>query len=105
MFLGKSDPKICNKFTGKHPCQNAVTICFAVWHGRSLLNLLHIFRVTFPKDISGGLLLCNSERTGNEKTITNSGDLCKNIFLESLFHLLLKIQRLVAQRHIAICMK
>ena len=70
----------------------------AVWHGRSPVNLLHIFRATFPKNISGGLLLCNSERTGNEKTITISGDLCKNNFLQCIFHLLLKIQRLVAQR-------
>ena len=105
MFLGKSDPKICSKFTGENLCQNAVSInllCnfieIAVWHGRSSVNLLHIFRVTFPKKISGGMLLCNSERTGNEKTITISGDLCKNKFLECIFHLLLKIQRLVAQR-------
>ena len=72
MFLGKVDPKLCNKFTGEHPCQNAVSInllCkfieIAVWHGRSLVNLLHIFRVPFPKETSGGLLLCNSERTSN----------------------------------------
>ena len=39
--------KVCSKFTGEHPCWNAV----------SSVNLLHIFRTPYPKNISGGLLL------------------------------------------------
>ena len=30
---------------------------FKLWHGFSLVNLLHIFKTPFPKNISGGLFL------------------------------------------------
>ena len=29
-----------------------------LWHGCSPANLLHIFRAPFPKNTSGGLLMC-----------------------------------------------
>ena len=59
MFLGKSLPKICSKFTGEHPCRSEVSIkslCnlieIAFRHGCSTINLLHIFRTPFPKNTS-----------------------------------------------------
>ena len=64
MLLGKGILKICSKFTGEHPCWSTISIkllCnfnkITVWHGCSRINLLHIFRMPFPKNISGGLLL------------------------------------------------
>ena len=47
VFLGKGDLEICSKFTGEHP----------LLHGCSPVNLLHIFRTHFLKNISGWLLL------------------------------------------------
>ena len=62
--LGKGVQKKCNKFTGEHPCRSAISIKLqsnfiemALWHGCSPLNLLHIFRTSFPKNTSGGLSL------------------------------------------------
>ena len=64
MFLGKGVPKTCNKFTGEHPCQSAISIKLqsnfieiTLWHGCSPVNWLHIFRTSFPKKTAGGLLL------------------------------------------------
>ena len=64
LFLEKSVIKICSKFTGEHPCQSVISLklfCnfseITLRHGCSLVNLLHIFRTPFPKNISGGLLL------------------------------------------------
>ena len=62
VFLGKSVLKISSKFTGEHPMlkfdlklqSNFIEI--TIWHGRSPVNLLHIFRAPFPKNISGRLL-------------------------------------------------
>ena len=49
--LVKSVLKICSKFTGEHPCQSAISVTLQsnfieneLWHGSSLVNLLHIFR-------------------------------------------------------------
>ena len=63
MFLEKSVLKICNKFTGEHTCQSAISIKLlynfieiARWHGCSV-NLLHVFRTPFSKNSSEGLLL------------------------------------------------
>ena len=63
VFLGKGVLKICSKFTGQHLCRSAISIkllCnfieIALWHECSV-NLLHIFRRPFPKNISGWLLL------------------------------------------------
>ena len=64
VFLGKGALKICSRFTGEHPCRSAISIkllCnfieIALRHGSSPVNLLHIFRVPFPKNTSGRLLL------------------------------------------------
>ena len=64
VFLENGDPKICNKFTGEHPCRNAISIKLqgnfidiALRHGCSPVNLLHIFRTPFPKNTSGWLLV------------------------------------------------
>ena len=64
MLLGKVVLNICSKLTGEHLCRSAISIklqsnltettprnmCFP-------LNLLHIFRTPFLKNISGGLIL------------------------------------------------
>ena len=44
VFLGKDVLKICRKFMGKHPWCSPV-------------NVLHIFRTSFPKSTSEGLFL------------------------------------------------
>ena len=66
LFLGKHFLKICSKFTGEHLCRSAISIkllCnflqFALWYGCSPVNLLHIFKIYFPKNTSGWLLLVN----------------------------------------------
>ena len=48
VFLGKSVLKICSKFTGKHPCQSAISIRLqsnfieiTLWHGCS--SVKHFF--------------------------------------------------------------
>ena len=43
--------KICSKFTGEHKCQSSFR------HGCAPVNLLHIFRIPFPRNTSEGLLL------------------------------------------------
>ena len=64
VFLTKGVLKICSKFTGKQPCRNAISIkllCniieIALRHGWSPVNLLHIFRVPFPRNTPEWLLL------------------------------------------------
>ena len=53
MFLGKGVLKICNKFTGDHPCRSVILIKLlynfieiTLRHGCSPRNLLHIFMKT-----------------------------------------------------------
>ena len=56
--------KECRKFTGEHPCRS-VTLRHGKQqlykitprHGRSLVNLLQLFRTPFPKNTSEELLL------------------------------------------------
>ena len=62
--LGKGVLKICSKVTGEHPCRSVISIkllCnfieIKLRHGCSPVNLLHIFRIHFPKNFSGRLLL------------------------------------------------
>ena len=64
VFLRKGVLKICNKFTGKHPCRSAISIkllCnfieITLRHGYSPVNLQHIFRTPFLKKTSEWLLL------------------------------------------------
>ena len=79
VFLGTSLLKICNKFTGEHRCQSVFSIKLqsnfieiALRHGCSPVNLLHICRTSFPKNISEGLLLnCQCRRKGL-KTLNQS---------------------------------
>ena len=64
VFLRKGALKIRSKFTGEHSCQSAISINLrsnfievTPGHGRSPVNLLHIFRTPFPKNTSEELLL------------------------------------------------
>ena len=60
VFLGKGVQKICSKFAGEHPWRSAISSIFikiALRHGRSPVNLMHIFRTPFPKSTSVRLLL------------------------------------------------
>ena len=64
MFLGKGVLKICWKFTGEHPCRNAISvelqsniIEIALRHGCSPVKLLYIFRTPSLNNISERLLL------------------------------------------------
>ena len=65
VFLAKGVLRICSKFTGEHPCRDAIPIKLqssfiqiALWHGCSPVNLLYVFRTLFPQNTSGGLPLC-----------------------------------------------
>ena len=87
VFLGEGVLKICSKFTREHPCQSVISIkvlCnfieITLWHGCSLVNLLHIFRTSFYKNTCGGLLLTpkNTRFSGafrgyNMQTLTRDG--------------------------------
>ena len=64
MFLRKGVQKICSKFTGEHQCRSVISRKFlcnfienALRHGCSPVNLLHVFRTSFPRKTSGWLLL------------------------------------------------
>ena len=63
VFLEKGVPKTCSKYTGERPCQSAISIklqrnfiAIELWHGRSPVNFIHIFRTPYPKNTSGWLL-------------------------------------------------
>ena len=56
----KCVPKICSKFIREQPCRSAISIkllCsfieITLRHGCSLSNLLLVFKIPFPKIISG----------------------------------------------------
>ena len=64
VFLEKGVLKLCNKFTGEHPCRGVISIkllCnfieITLSHACSHVNLLEIFRTRFSKNSSGWLLL------------------------------------------------
>ena len=64
VFLGKGVLKMCSKFRGECPRQSLISIkllCkfieIMLQHGCSPVNLVHIFRAPFLKNISGWLLL------------------------------------------------
>ena len=76
VFLGKGVLKICTKFTGEHPCRSAISIKLqsnfieiTLWHGRSPVNLLHIFRTLFLKNTSGGLLPKSEAYRNEDKSL------------------------------------
>ena len=60
VFLGTGVLKICSTVTGEHPCRSAISmklLCnfieIALRRGCSLVNLLHIFRISFYKNTYG----------------------------------------------------
>ena len=59
VFLGKGVLKTCSKFIREHPCRSAISMKLqsTLRHGSSPVNLLHIFRMPFPKNTSEWLLL------------------------------------------------
>ena len=64
VFLREGFLEICSNFTGEHPCRNVISIKLfynfieiTLWYGCPAVNLLHIFRIPFPKNTSEGLLL------------------------------------------------
>ena len=64
VFLGKGVLKVCNKFTAEHHCHSVNSIkllCnfieITLRYGFSPVNLMHIFRTPFSKNIFDGLLL------------------------------------------------
>ena len=70
VFLGKGVLKICNNFTREHPCRSVISIkllCsfieIALHHMCSAVNLLHVFRIPFPRNTSGWLLLIFAENS------------------------------------------
>ena len=78
MLLGKGVLKICNKFTGEHICRRVILIKLQgnfieikLRHGLSPVNLLHIFRTTFSKNTSGGLLLDSVVERRNSELYTH----------------------------------
>ena len=73
VFLGKGVLKKSSKLTGEHPCRSAISIKLqsnfieiALSHECCPLNLLHIFRTPFPKNICGGLLLSLAIKTNEQ---------------------------------------
>ena len=65
VFSGKGVLKICSKFTRDYPCQSVISIkllCnfigITIRRGCSPVHLPHVFRTAFPKNTSGGLVLC-----------------------------------------------
>ena len=66
-FLEKVVLKICSNFKGEHPNRSAISIKLqsnfieiTLRHGSSPVNLLRIITIPFPKNTSGGLLLCHA---------------------------------------------
>ena len=64
VLLVKGVLKICNQFTGEHPCRSVISIKLqsnfiemTLRHGCSPVNFLHIFRTPFTKNTSERLLL------------------------------------------------
>ena len=64
IFSWKGDLNICSKFTKEHPYRSVISIkmfCnfieITLRHGCSPVTLLHDFKVPFPKNFFGGLLL------------------------------------------------
>ena len=64
VFLGKGILRICSIFTGEHPCLSVISIKLlrnfieiTLQHGSYLVKSLQIFRTSFSKNTSGGLLL------------------------------------------------
>ena len=64
VFLSKGVLKICSKFTGEHSCRSVSNfIKITLPYSWSPVNLLHIFRIPFPRNSSGWLLSIVSSQT------------------------------------------
>ena len=64
VLLRKGVLKMCSKFTGEHPCRSVISIKLqsnfieiTLRHGRSPVNLLHIFKTPLLTNTSSWLLL------------------------------------------------
>ena len=59
MFSGKGALEICSKFTGEHQCRSVILIKFqsTLRYRCSPVNVLRIFKIAFPKNTPGRLLL------------------------------------------------
>ena len=64
VFLRKAVLKICSQLRGDHSCRSAISIKLqssfieiTLRHECFPVNLLHIFRIPFPRKTSGWLLL------------------------------------------------
>ena len=64
VFLIKGVLKECRKFAGEHPCRSVISIKLLYYFieitvrpNSFPVNLLHVFRILFPKNTSGRLLL------------------------------------------------
>ena len=97
MFRVKDVLKICNKFTEEHLRQNVTSIKLqsnfiekTFQHGCSPVNMLHIFRTSFPKNTSGRLLL-----PYNDFYIIPRSDICSSswwlVFLSLIIFFITKI--------------
>ena len=79
-FLFKGVLKRCSKFTGNtHSCRSVISIkllCnfieIELRHGCSPVNLLHIFRTSFPRNTSGWLPLTKKVKTTKDITYKKS---------------------------------
>ena len=87
VFFYKSVLKIRSKLTGEHPCRSAISIKLltffieiALQHGCSPVNLLHSFRIPFPKNTSGRLLL-NSFKGVLEIWKETRKKICERIYI------------------------
>ena len=80
VLLAKGVLKKWSKFTGEHPCWSAISIKLqieiALRHGCFPVNLLHIFRTPFLKNISGWLLLTNHDTATNHISICRLNGSC-----------------------------
>ena len=86
MFLIKGVLKICSKFTGEHPCRNVISIKLqtnfveiTLRDEYSPVNLLHIFRTPFRRNISGWLLLKITLLSDLVLKILHKTDVFKNL--------------------------
>ena len=91
VFLRKGVLKICSKFTRGHTFRSAISIklicnCIkiALQHGCPPVNLVYIFRIPFPRNTSGWLLLYFSwlywAKSNNKQNTAQPGDHCKKYF-------------------------
>ena len=76
MLLRKGVWKVCSKLTGEHPCRSVIStklqnkfIGIVLRHGCSPVNLLHIFRTTFLRNIKGCFCEASLLRTASMKNL------------------------------------